>query len=281
VYLAKEDGELIMAILSGWSLDSFYGVDHTYVTSSDGHIWNCWGRNTGGQVICSGEAESSHAECLAQRKSHAGLLYGLTGVCHQTANRILFPANCIVSGATNYWLTVFFYGTYGLSVVKFQSMIKKCLGVEDLVMPRLEFNSQLTGEAAYLQRISQLYAHALTRQKQTGISKERMVLSLLQNELKLATAYRLGSEVDTKITNTLLQYQKELLKEKNYYDRALMAKRLAPARFAEKINEIATAAFKDISKSLGESRYQEMFGIIPEAQLIYPAIMHEFYRGKN
>lgn len=270
-----------MARLYGWSLNSFYGIDHTYVTSSEGHIWNCWGRSSGGQVICSGETEAAHAECLSQKNSHAGLLYGLTGVCHQTANRILFPASCIVSAATNYWLTVFFYGTYGLSVVKFQSRIKKCLAAKDHLTPRLDsHNSELTGEAAYLQGINQLYAHALTRQKQTGMSKERMVLHLLQNELKLTTAYRLGSEASTKVTNTLLKYQTELLREKDFYDRALMAKRLVPVRYAEKINEITNAAFKDINKSLGESRYQEMFGIIPEAQLIDPAIMHEFYQRK-
>ena len=267
-----------MARLYGWSLDAFYGIDHTYVTSSDGHIWNCWGRSSGGQVICSGEAESEHAECLSQRKSHAGLLYGLTGVCHQTANRILFPARCIVSKATNYWLTAFIYGTYGLSVEAFQHRINTCLQAPDYLIPRLDSDhTELTYEMIYLQEINKLYAHALTMQRQTGISKKQMILSLLQDELRLATAYRLGTQASTNVADTLLKYQSELHKAKSFYDRTFLAKRILPVQYAEKMNELTKAAFKDINKSLGEDSFQEMFGIIKEVQLIDPGIMQKFY----
>lgn len=267
-----------MAILSGYSLDAFYGIDHTYVTSSTGEVWNCWGRSSGGQVICSGEADSRQADCLAQKNSHAGLLYGLTGVCHQTANRILYPAHCIVSGATNYWLTAFIYGTYGLSVVKFQARIKNCLGEQESQLPRLDStNGQLSNEAAYLQRINKLHTNALIKYRQTGSTKEQMVFHLLQNELKLTITYRLGSTDSPKVANSLVKHQAELLREKNFYDRALMAKRLDPLHYADKVNTIINTAFKNINKSLGETSYQKMFGIQPEIQLIDPQIMFTCY----
>ncbi len=41
-------------------------------------------------------------------------LYLVTGVCYQTANRILYPAGVLVSMARGYNQSVFFWGTYGL-----------------------------------------------------------------------------------------------------------------------------------------------------------------------
>ena len=35
------------------------------------------------------------------------------GICHQTANQILIPANVTVSEASGYAYSVFLYGTYG------------------------------------------------------------------------------------------------------------------------------------------------------------------------
>lgn len=87
--------------------------DHTYVTSSHGHVWPCWGRAAGGTQICSGSGNTYEADCLSQPNSEAGILYAKTGVCHQTANRILLPAGQMVSGASGYRLSIFVYGVYG------------------------------------------------------------------------------------------------------------------------------------------------------------------------
>ncbi|HET6879523.1 MAG TPA: hypothetical protein VFI31_05190, partial [Pirellulales bacterium] len=67
--------------------------DHVYVTSSDGSVWPCWGRGDGGTALpgAAGYGEQSVADCISQQFSRAGIAYGLTGVCHQIANRILFP----------------------------------------------------------------------------------------------------------------------------------------------------------------------------------------------
>jgi hypothetical protein len=87
--------------------------DHTYVTSSLGHIWACWGRSAAGTQICTGVGNVDQAYCLSQPNSEAGITYGLTGVCHQTANRILYPSGQTVSGARGYRASVYFWGAYG------------------------------------------------------------------------------------------------------------------------------------------------------------------------
>ena len=93
-----------MATLTGYAVKiSWLGADHTYVRSSVGNKWGCWGRDSGGKAICSGSGSASVANCISQPWSTAGLVYGVTGVCHQTANRILYPARAIVSKASGYW----------------------------------------------------------------------------------------------------------------------------------------------------------------------------------
>src|ERR1700738_4941091 len=83
----------VMATLIGHSIPTLWGAaDHTYVTCQGGYAWPGWGRSAGGSTICAGAGSSANANCISQPSSTAGLVYGITGVCHQTANRILWPA---------------------------------------------------------------------------------------------------------------------------------------------------------------------------------------------
>jgi hypothetical protein len=66
-------------------------LHHTYVESSCGASWGCWGGNKGGTSVCIGTGSSIEADCISQ--GDAGIEYGLNGVCHQIANRILAAAS--------------------------------------------------------------------------------------------------------------------------------------------------------------------------------------------
>jgi hypothetical protein len=84
--------------------------DPTYVTSSAGDRWDCKGRSQGGRVICRGSGDLGLARCLACPDGQAGISYGVTGVCHQIANRILYPAGDRVERAKGYNRSFRFYG---------------------------------------------------------------------------------------------------------------------------------------------------------------------------
>ncbi len=100
--------------LSGYALRINPGAaEHTYVGGSAGQLWPCWGPASGGTPICQGVGDLARAERLSRPQSGAGILYGLSGVCHQAANRILFPSGKTVSAAAGYRWSVFVYGTYG------------------------------------------------------------------------------------------------------------------------------------------------------------------------
>lgn len=89
-------------------------LDHTYVTSDGGHSWGCYGRSSGGRAICSGHGNLAEAECLSQPNGQAGIRYFRTGVCHQSANRILYAAKTIVAAARGARSSFFRWGVYGL-----------------------------------------------------------------------------------------------------------------------------------------------------------------------
>lgn len=107
------------------------GLDHTYVKSDNPyHVWPCWGGSSGGKPICGGYGSFSLANFIAYHippqlgDGTAGIIYGVTGVCHQTANRILYPAGVTVEAARGYKLSHFAYGTYGLDSSRFFELLQ-------------------------------------------------------------------------------------------------------------------------------------------------------------
>lgn len=90
-------------------------ADHTYVTCGDlGKAWSCWGGETGGTILRQGSGSTAQANAIAGTDERAGITcYLINGVCHQAANRILFPANITVRGARGYAVSEALFGPYG------------------------------------------------------------------------------------------------------------------------------------------------------------------------
>lgn len=105
---------MAIGVITGYALSIVgLGADHTYVGSNVGHLWPCWGRSAGGSIVCTGNGNVDQSDCLSQPRSQAGIRYLLTGVCHQTANRILWPAGMTVNAARGARGSVFAWGSYG------------------------------------------------------------------------------------------------------------------------------------------------------------------------
>jgi hypothetical protein len=102
-------------------------AEHTYIKCPDkGTYFDCWGNHqslTEGAGIrrfsCQGIYEV--ADCCRRNifdvKDTAGIgVYGVNGVCHQTANLFLYSSGRAISiddGVKGYWLSSLVYGTYG------------------------------------------------------------------------------------------------------------------------------------------------------------------------
>jgi hypothetical protein len=90
-------------------------ADHTYVKcGTGGKAWSCWGGKIGGTVLRQGSGSTKQADAIAGPDEHGGIAcYLINGVCHQAANRILWPARIIVSGAWGYDVSEALFGPYG------------------------------------------------------------------------------------------------------------------------------------------------------------------------
>jgi len=90
-------------------------ADHTYVECGAGaRGWGCWGRKTGGNAIASGIGSTVRADAIAAADEKAGITcYGINGVCHQAANRILIESGQLVTRARGYWVSDAIFGPYG------------------------------------------------------------------------------------------------------------------------------------------------------------------------
>jgi len=100
-------------------------ADHTSVTCSGvpRKHWVCCGVPPAGTIICSALGSTSKADCLStpatalKLNDTTGLLYGVTGVCHQAANRILSAAGLLINNKCNgIKASVLMYGLAGLSI---------------------------------------------------------------------------------------------------------------------------------------------------------------------
>jgi hypothetical protein len=90
-------------------------ADHTYVACGTGGMaWSCWGGKTGGTELRRADGSTNRANAIAGANERAAIkCYLINGVCHQAANRILFPASITVRGARGYDVSESLFGTYG------------------------------------------------------------------------------------------------------------------------------------------------------------------------
>ncbi|MHC1743643.1 MAG: hypothetical protein AB9873_11510 [Syntrophobacteraceae bacterium] len=285
-----------MARLYGWVIKiSWLGADHTYVTSSDGGVWGCWGRSSGGRTICSGDGSSRQANCLSQSSSHAGIVYGITGVCHQTANRILFPARVLVSGANGYWASVAMYGTYGTtslpSLIEWDARKSRCshvtgdLGARALAAPAARAVAKVVREPApapdmqaYLERVEAIYAEQPGEMRVAAMPAAKKA-DFLARELELMADYRLGGALTAKKVKGLQKVQKGVLQEKEALDGALIGQDISSADYARKVNDLMARLMTESGAQLGAEAHSKMFGMPPEAvfQIVDPKILARYH----
>jgi hypothetical protein len=106
--------QMSVAEIAGFAI-SIAGTpaDHTYVVIGNATPCGCFGRSSGGHTVCSGVGNIEKSLCLAQPNTYAGVRYGVTGVCHQAANRILWPSGLTVTKAKGTKASYFIWGVYG------------------------------------------------------------------------------------------------------------------------------------------------------------------------
>ncbi len=264
-----------MSILTGYAIPTgIFGTDHTYAKSDNpAFTWPCWGRSADGREICRGNGNALVANCLSQPNSWAGIIYGVTGVCHQTANRILYPAGITVSGAGGYWLSTLAYGIYGtpVSMPEWLARLLVCTSMGGLSSTNLlAANSMEKGsspedrERAYLQKVISMYSKEVGKPKKVdnAIMKSESI-SLSGEELKLMMEYRLGKSLDPKAISEILKRQADFIAEKHEMDQDLYGADLHGEEYAKRGNDRFGELSRNLAEILGKEQFEKIFGLAP------------------
>ncbi|MDQ7789978.1 MAG: hypothetical protein RDU41_07995 [Clostridia bacterium] len=269
-----------MAELYAWASYMNPLMEHAYVTSSAGHRWPCFGGTDRGRPIGSGLGHPEVAQCLSLPDSEAGINYGLTGVCHQAANRILWPAKVLVSQARSYNLSVMIYGAYGTpnerAERKWRERIGQCSAAQDKSASQISFTWDGDNPPA-VPSADQEYAEKLIRlHLQAG---ERGPVELLARETALLIDYRLPG-TGSQLVRTVQDIQRELLAEKKTLDKVLLRKHVGGEKYAAEVNDLINQELAQFLELLGAQYYEQLFGLKPgeRCDLVVPEIAAESFR---
>lgn len=238
----------VYGILKGYAIQCeapFSYLDHTYVHVCDMEEnvqirYGCWGRDNGGNVICSGTADVSIAERIATDNGHAGIIYLITGVCHQTANRILYPAGIIVYEAKGYTVSSAIYGTYGIGG-----------GFVPIAQP-----SNCDG---YFKELQEIY------KKYDDLSNEpNIFIERTTEELMLLSKYKLGrnANLDKEVIHKIVAYaaseHSKLVSQENLSEESLKAQ----------LNELANRIAEQFATIMSDEDYHDFIGVQKGKQII-------------
>ena len=243
-------------------------ADHTMVTSyaapsaclPPSLYWYSWGSchatgpGTTARLLGSGPANLDVARCLCEpdvesyryaagEPAHGGIdYYGVTGVCHQLSNRILFaatsggPEPLTVSDAHGYWVSRFLYGTYGANPGEWTERKTRCLAAAVGAPP-----APMMAAARTLTLDEDLAA----------MFDERFRRKYVQDAL-----------------SRVRELRRSLLAEKKALDDAVTTGRIPPRRHAEQVNELLNANLARVAEGLGPSDYRTLFALAPGQPIV-------------
>lgn len=231
--------------------------EHTYVMSNEGDRWGCGGRAAGGRLICRGRCDVQLARCLAGPHHDAGIRYGVTGICHQIANRVLWPADVLVDRAKGYSFCLLLYAQYGRGSWPELDFCCHLLGAEDLLAARkgepMAEPPKKTGlsepEAAYV----------------TESSEEESFVDESVSILRELVDRNLGGGLDPGKRARLEQIIARMAREQYDLIGAIEHGHMSAEDYFDHFARLVRRTFDEMDRILGRTDFERVFGAPPEA----------------
>jgi len=260
--------------LTGWAVPvekegPLAHVDHTYVTSSDGKMWGCWGRDKGGHKICEGKGDSKKADCLSSPKGIALIVYGLTGVCHQTANRILRPSRQTVCKAQGYAASWVLYGAYGGTNRAFSPEWKAheaICGIWDW-RPDPLYLSKDQERDHYFEAMHIAYSDMAKAVDDRSASVSEAVDEVRTKELEALARNRIKGGLTPNKLTSIASSRADMLAELEPALMALAGPESVSAS-AERANKLLNDFLASVAKTLEADEFRAIFDVDPGTQVI-------------
>lgn len=261
----------------------FIGMaDHTYVQCGNGgRAWGCWGGKTGGGPLRSGDGSTLRADTIAQPDERAGVTcYLVNGVCHQAANRVLYPAGITVRGARGYDVSELLFGTYGRP----RGLLGRCLAPfnrfgsvtgdlpECLAAPRIagiEATARPTPgpfearERHYVSRVIEAYDKVAARPLATDAEEFGDLLDFSLHLFLLKVDFNLAEAAGAVERRRLMELRRQVEIARAPLEVSFGNRELAAGEFADRVEGVF-ARFQDLAAdALPPTHYKALFGQDP------------------
>jgi hypothetical protein len=228
---------------------------HTYVRSSCGASWGCWGGTSGGTSVCIGTGSSFEADCI-DGKDDAGITYWLTGVCHQIANRILSPVGIIIPDiypdvASSYVL----FDEYGHNFIG-QPRFDRWPERKQMCSPRSGFTKPSGGSES--SSVTQFSIGSGNFMNPDGRSSDQ---PKQRSKFSALIRARLGEErVQPKILDGLAEMQARLRARQVELANLVMTKKISREKYIAELDEALKQASVIGEGLLGRDDFHKVFG---------------------
>lgn len=241
------------------------GWDHVYVISDAGHKWGCFGRDNGGTALCWGSGDAAFANCLSTPQGqspvgvpiYAGITYAVDGVCHQAANRILYPVGSgglIVAQAKGYGLSAFLYGTYGRGTKVPWPQLSQCAslylsaGGAPSGGPTVAQNDSKSARLAH--GIRKIYADPATDESTIAL-----------RELEALAREQLGEGYDRQKIAAVAEYQRQWREKQQDFTERLKQGYLSPEGYRLILRQVVAETAERCEAVLGSEDFERLFGV--------------------
>lgn len=266
-------------------------ADHTYVECGNGGKgWSCWGGKTGGTAFNSGTGSTKRADAIAEPNERAGITcYLINGVCHQAANRILFPAGILVSAARGYSVSSALFGPYGktgfwpchapfdqhagvsgdlpeCSAAK--NPLKSLKSVKKPPVPASRKN-----EDKYSRLVMRSYAK-FEPLSASVLDHMKFQADVFDHQIKFCLGEDLGDKAKA------LRMAKETADmDHQYLANAFRRKEMSPAQFIKAFNKMTIRFQNDVATAVNKVQYKKLLGVDRDESIVLadPEIIASLY----
>jgi len=176
----------------------------------------------------------------------AGIAYGVTGVCHQAANRFLLatrPPILLNFTVRAYWLSIALYGLLGKDAIIWSSAV--------FLPNAIKFGLRRKEETLQLAALHKPIAQTISAEQTEA------VMNVPENEIISNVACDLAAPIIPKVKPKKLKEDiVDLLNEKD----RIIGSGMRGEEMANKINELVGVSTKSLASQLSDSEYRNLVG---------------------